>query len=225
VARERRDRRVEEILREARSRGVPWSRVPRRALDRLAGGSRHQGVLAELGALAYASREEALERAPRPELLLVLDGVEDPGNLGAILRSAAGTGTGAVFLPRHRAAGLSPGALRSSAGTAGRVPVVRERNLADLVGALEEREVACWALDPEGETPWDEADLTVPLALVAGGEERGLRRLVRERCRGGLRLPLAPGVESLNVSVAVGAVLFEALRQRRKGAGGRKKRT
>jgi 23S rRNA (guanosine2251-2'-O)-methyltransferase len=176
--------------------------------------------VAELATVAYAAREEALEGASRPELLLLLDGVEDAGNLGAILRSAAGAGVGAVFLPRHRAAGLGPGALRASAGTAGRIPVVRERNLADLVAFLEEREIACWALASDGETPWNEADLTVPLALVAGGEERGVRRLVRERCRGTLRLPLAAGIESLNVSVAVGAVLFEALRQRRVGAKG-----
>lgn len=217
VAREREDRRTEEILREARARGVPWSRAPRQALDRLCGGRTHQGIVAELASLAYADRDEVLEAAPRPELLLVLDGVEDPGNLGAILRSAAGAGVGGVFLPRHRAAGLGPGALRASAGTAGKVPVVRERNLADLVVSLERREIACWALASDGETPWNEADLTVPVALIAGGEEKGVRRLVRERCRGGLRLPLASGVESLNVSVAVGAVLFEALRQRLEG--------
>jgi 23S rRNA (guanosine2251-2'-O)-methyltransferase len=223
VARERQDRRTEEILKVARARGVPWSRAPRRALDRLAGGQSHQGVVAELASLAYATREEALEGASRPELLLLLDGVEDPGNLGAILRSAAGAGAGAVFLPRHRAAGLGPGALRASAGTAGKVPVVREKNLAELVAFLEEREIACLALASDGETLWNEADMTVPLALVAGGEEKGVRRLVRERCRGSLRLPLSAGVESLNVSVAVGTVLFEALRQRRVAAEGREK--
>jgi 23S rRNA (guanosine2251-2'-O)-methyltransferase len=146
---------------------------------------------------------------------VVLDGVQDAGNVGGILRTAAAAGVGAVFVPRHRAAGLTEGVARAAAGTLGRVPVVRERNLADLVSVLRERGVACWALDPEEGRPWDRTDLSGPIALVAGSEDKGVRRLVRERCDGSLKVPLAPEVGSLNVGVALAVVLFEVLRQRR----------
>jgi 23S rRNA (guanosine2251-2'-O)-methyltransferase len=148
----------------------------------------------------------------------VLDGVEDPHNLGAVVRSAAAAGASAVFLPEHRSAGLTPASVKASAGAALRIPVVRTGNLAAFLRRLKEKGIWVVGLDPSGEPLWTGFDLKQPVALVLGGEEKGLRRLTREHCDALLALPLVGGVESLNVSVAAGIALYEVVRQRREGS-------
>lgn len=199
----------------ARRAGVPLVEVDRSRVDRLAGGLPHQGVAAMAAASAYATVESILD-ACRPEgRLLILDGVEDPRNLGAVIRSAAAVGAAGVILPEHRAAGLTPGAERAAAGTLGSVPVARCRNVADLV--LEMRDMGFWVagLDTGGEQAWDQAEYPRRMGLVVGGEAKGLRPRVRKACDALVSVPLAAGVESLNLSVAAAVVLYEALRQDR----------
>jgi 23S rRNA (guanosine2251-2'-O)-methyltransferase len=211
------DQRMHRVVDAARRAGVPFSQEPSKALDRLAGeGAVHQGVIALVAEATYADPDEVVAKAPAPALFLVLDGVEDPRNLGAAIRVAAAAGAGGIFVPERRSAGLSPACIKASAGTALRFPVARIGNLAAFLKRLKSAGVWVIGLDPEGASVWSGFDLSVPIALVTGGEGRGLRRLTRESCDALLALPMAPGVESLNLSVAAGIALYEALRQRRK---------
>ncbi|MGH9798147.1 MAG: 23S rRNA (guanosine(2251)-2'-O)-methyltransferase RlmB [Candidatus Polarisedimenticolia bacterium] len=221
VAEGRRDGRLIRVLEAARAARVPVQRQPEKALDRLAGGEPHQGVVALIAAAPYADPEEALRQAARPELLVVLDGVEDPRNLGAVIRAAAGAGADALFLPERRAAGLTAVAEKAAAGAAERLPVARVGNVVAFLNRLKEQGIWVAGLDPAGTTAWTDYDLTGPVALVLGGEGKGLRRLCRETCDLILRIPLMRGVESLNLSVAAAVVLFEARRQRLQKAAGR----
>jgi 23S rRNA (guanosine2251-2'-O)-methyltransferase len=188
-------------------------------LDRLADGERHQGVIVELAPRAgdpETQLEEALDAVgATPPLLLVLDGVTDPHNLGACLRSADAAGVAAVIVPRDRAAGLTPVVRKVAAGAAETVPLVQVVNLARTLRELKERGV--WLIgtsDDAARTLYD-VDLSGPTALVLGSEGEGLRRLTREVCDELVAIPMAGAVESLNVSVAAGVALFEAVRQRR----------
>jgi 23S rRNA (guanosine2251-2'-O)-methyltransferase len=208
------ERELRAILDQARHRGVPVRVVDRPALDRLAGGSEHQGILAMAAAFAYANRASILAGLSARPLLLVLDRVQDPHNLGALLRTAAAAGFEGVFLPERHAAGVTPGAIKASAGTAGLVPVGREVNLVALAEELKERGIWLVAVEAGGAPAWSGFDFRLPVALVLGGEESGIRPLLRRKCEAVVGLPLAPGVESLNVSVAFGAVAYEILRQR-----------
>jgi 23S rRNA (guanosine2251-2'-O)-methyltransferase len=219
IAENRRDARIARVEEAARAARVPLQRQPERALDRLCGGEPHQGVVAVVAATPYADPDAALAGAARPELLVVLDGVEDPRNLGAVIRTAAAAGAGAVFLPERRAAGLTGVAMKAAAGAAETLPVARVGNVVAFLKHLKERGIWVAGLDPAGPTPWTGFDLTEPVAIVAGAEGRGLRPLARETCDVLLSIPLAPGVPSLNLSVAAGVVLFEARRQRL-GRGG-----
>ena len=212
----RADARLGKVLEAAREGHVPVLRQPLRSVERLAGTRAvHQGVVALMADAGYADPEEVLERAGTPALLVVLDGVEDPHNLGAVIRSAAAFGAGGVFLPAHRAAGLSPGTLKASAGTALRFPVARVVNVVAFLGRLKERGIWVVGLDQGGEPIWSGFDLTLPIALVLGAEGKGLRRLAREHCDAVVGIPVGSGTESLNLSVAAGVALFEAVRQRR----------
>jgi 23S rRNA (guanosine2251-2'-O)-methyltransferase len=212
----REDGRLKEVLEAARRARIPVRRQPSRAIDRLAGsGASHQGVVALIAESDYADAEQVLERAGEPALLLVLDGVEDPRNLGAVIRSAAAFGAGGLFLPSHRAAGLSPGSLKASAGTALRFPVARLGNVVAFLERLKERGIWVVGLAEEGEPIWSGFDLRQPVALVLGAEGKGLRRLAREHCDALLGIPVGPGSASLNLSVAAGVALFEVVRQRR----------
>jgi len=207
--------RFRQLREAARRAGVPLVEVERSRVDRMSAGAAHQGVAALAASSAYASLESVVE-ACRPEgRLLLLDGVEDPRNLGAVIRSAAAVGVAGVILPEHRTAGLTPGAERAAAGTLQSVPVARCRNIADLV--LELRDMNFWVagLDAAGEVAWDRAEYPRRMALVVGGEAKGLRPRVRKACDVVLSVPLASGVESLNLSVAAAVVLYEALRQDR----------
>ena len=210
--------------------GLAVRRGERGLLDRLAPGARHQGVVARVrgrspaGWPAVLNAVEAARRgddagAGEAPMLLVLDRVQDPHNLGACLRSAAAAGVAAVVAPRRRAAGVTGAVRRVAAGAAERVAVVEVPNLARALRDLAERGVTVVGADPEAPDPAWDADLTGPLALVLGAEGAGLRRLTREHCDRLVAIPMTAGGASLNVSVAAGILLYEALRQRRPRAG------
>ncbi|HEX9626404.1 MAG TPA: 23S rRNA (guanosine(2251)-2'-O)-methyltransferase RlmB [Acidiferrobacterales bacterium] len=209
--------RPQQLLDAARARGIPVERVPGARLDALAAGARHQGVAAVLRAGAPVVSEDlpaflaGLEATP---FLLVLDGVQDPHNLGACLRSAAAAGAQAVIVPKDNAAPLTAAARKAASGAAEVLPLLAVTNLARALDQLKEAGVWLVGADGNAEQAVYTLDLTVPLALVLGGEGRGLRRLTRERCDFLARIPMAGSVESLNVSVAAGICLFEVVRQR-----------
>jgi 23S rRNA (guanosine2251-2'-O)-methyltransferase len=218
--------RVAELRAIATAAGVAVVNSDAAQLDRLAEGERHQGVVAELHPRAgdpETQLEQALEAAGKAPLLLVLDGVTDPHNLGACLRSADAAGVHAVIAPRDRAAGLTPVARKVAAGAAETLPFVQVVNLARTLRELKERGV--WLVGTAGEATRSiyDVDLTGPIAVVMGSEGEGMRRLTRECCDELVSIPMSGAVESLNVSVATGVVLFEAVRQRAgaRGKGGR----
>lgn len=219
VARGRGGDRVEEIVRLARSKNVPVRFENREAITRLAGSEQHQGIIALAGAKT-ASTLEDLAAIARPDALVVLlDGVEDPHNLGAILRSALAAGADGVVIPERRAAGLTETVSRSSAGALEHLPVARVTNLARAMDELKEAGFWLMGLDERADQPYTQADMTGRLALVLGGEGKGLHELTRKRCDFLVSIPTTGPVRSLNVSVAAGVVLFEAVRQRRAKAG------
>lgn len=216
VARGRRNSRIEEVVRLARERGVPLLFQPREALDRMAGSPSHQGLAAAVASTPFADFEETAVRAGEMEhpLLVALDHIQDPQNLGAIVRSAEALGAGGVIVPRHRSAVPGPAAEKAAAGALWRIPVCRVPNLTRALARL--KELGFWVLGTatdEGDPPW-ELDLTVPLAVVIGGEEKGVRPAVRSECDLVASIPLRGGTESLNASVAAGVLLYEISRQR-----------
>ena len=209
--------RLQEIIDLGRQAHIPISFEERSWLDRKAVGARHQGVLCYLAEAATFTPEEVLEQASSPGLVLVLDGIEDPHNLGAILRSAEASGADAVFLPMRRSAGLSAAVIQTSAGAASHVRVSRVANTARLIELLKQNGYWIAGLDAAAERRLWEADFTVATALVLGSEGTGLHRLVREKCDFLLSIPLRGKVSSHNVSVAAGIALYEVLRQRSRG--------
>jgi 23S rRNA (guanosine2251-2'-O)-methyltransferase len=209
-----RNRRINEAISRASRIGVPLRFEARETLDRLAGGLNHQGIIAVVSAMPTLGLEEVLAQARDPALLLVLDGVEDPRNLGAILRTAETAGADGVLVPERRSASLSETVARASAGALEHVRVGRVTNVASTLEELKRRGLWVVGFDAEAGERWDLIDYTRPVALVFGGEGRGIRRLVRERCDQLAALPLFGHVESLNVSVTVGVALYEAIRQR-----------
>ena len=214
------EHRLRELLGLARAGNVHVRRAPRAELDRLAAGANHQGVVALIGAARYRDEFELLDAlaarvgTSEPPLAVVLDGVEDPRNLGAIVRTAECAGAHAVFVPERRAAPLTEGAAKAAAGALEYMPVARAANLARLVGELKGRGVWAVGAAAEGELDYTAWDWTQPTALLLGGEGQGLRRLVRESCDALVRVPLRGRISSLNVSVAAGVLLYEAVRQR-----------
>ncbi|GAB4353745.1 MAG: 23S rRNA (guanosine(2251)-2'-O)-methyltransferase RlmB [Gammaproteobacteria bacterium] len=217
IDRDRKDQRMRELTAAARRAGVAIERVSREALDARVSGGRHQGVIAQ-AAVAMARGEESLERLlgglSEAPFLLVLDGVQDPHNLGAVLRTAAAAGVHAVIAPRDRAVGLTAAVRKVASGAAEGVPFVQVTNLARTLQALQRRGLWIVGAAGDSESTLFDADLRGPLALVMGGEGKGLRRLTRQCCDLLVRIPMTDLVESLNVSVAAGICLFEALRQR-----------
>jgi 23S rRNA (guanosine2251-2'-O)-methyltransferase len=218
--------RLHELFELARAAGVPVRRAPRSELQRIAAGANHQGVVATVSAVAYADADELLERlAARaqsndPPLAVVLDGVEDPRNLGAIIRTAECAGADGLFIPERRAAGLTETVAKAAAGALEYLPVARAQNVARLVEDFKARGVWTVGTDADANIEYTDWDWTQPCALLLGGEGAGLRRLVRERCDALVRIPLRGRITSLNVSVAAGIVLYEALRQRTLAAAG-----
>jgi len=209
--------RVKELSERARELGLKPHSRDRAALDRMTGGARHQGAVARYQApppRAEAELYALVEKAGKDALLLVLDGVTDPHNLGACLRSAEGAGVTAVVVPKDKAAGITPTVRRASSGAADRVAFFAVTNLARTLKALKEKGVWLVGLEGEAEQDFYKLDLTGPLAIVMGSEGEGMRRLTAESCDFRARIPMKGDVESLNVSVATGITLFEALRQR-----------
>ncbi|MFQ5818051.1 MAG: 23S rRNA (guanosine(2251)-2'-O)-methyltransferase RlmB [Terriglobia bacterium] len=211
-------KRLERLVAAARSRSVPVRFVPRHEADRLAGTGHHQGVVAVSGVKHYADLEELLEAATgpgrRPALFVVLDGVEDPHNLGAIIRTAHCASADGIILPERRAAPLSGTVAKAAAGAVEHIAIARVTNLARALDRL--KEAGCWivGLDPQAPQKFTQADLTLPCALVLGSEGRGLHTRTGQKCDFLVSIPTAGAVTSLNVSVAAGIVLYEALRQR-----------
>src|SRR5688572_12291059 len=208
-----RNRRVSDAITRASELGVPLRFETREALDRMASGVPHQGIIAVVSPKPVLGVHELLAGARDPALVVVLDGVEDPRNLGAILRTVEAAGADGVLLPERHSAGLSETVGRASAGALEHVKVARIGNVSQAIETLKQKGVWVIGLDSGGER-WDKIDFKRPVALVLGGEGRGLRRLVRERCDQIAALPLFGHVTSLNVSVAAGAVLYEVVRQR-----------
>jgi 23S rRNA (guanosine2251-2'-O)-methyltransferase len=211
------DRDVQAILRLARERGAEVRFASRDALNREAPGVNHQGVIAVAAAKQYANLDEIL-KSPADKgqvpLFLVLDGVEDPRNLGAILRTADAAGVHGVIIPERRAAGLTETVAKAAAGAMEHVPVVKVVNIVNTLDELKKAGVWVAGAEAGGDMVYWKADLARPTALVLGGEGRGVRRLVRERCDYLISLPLLGRISSLNVSVAAGILLYEAIRQR-----------
>lgn len=214
----RRDARMRRLREQLSQLDCPVHSADRRTLDRLADGGAHQGVVVRYqGAQPRGDDDlgERLDDLAEPPLLLVLDQVQDPHNLGACLRTAEAAGVHAVIAPRDRAAGLTPVVHKVAAGAAGRVPFFQVTNLARTLRTLRERGIWLVGAADAAEATLYESDLTGPLALVLGAEGTGLRRLTREACDALVCIPMAGDVESLNVSVATGVMVFEAVRQRR----------
>ena len=209
-----RNRRISEAITRAVRASVPLRFETRETLDRIAGGVPHQGIVAVVSARPAMTLESLLETARDPVLIVVLDGVEDPRNLGAILRTAEAAGADGVLLPERHSAGLSETVNRASAGALEHVRVARVGNVVQALEALKARGVWVVGFDAAGSERWDQVDLKRPVALVVGGEGRGIRRLVREHCDHLASIPLFGHVASINVSVAAGIALFEAIRQR-----------
>jgi 23S rRNA (guanosine2251-2'-O)-methyltransferase len=207
----RRDRRINELKRQCRDAGVAVRHGDGRALDRLAGPG-HQGAVARLAMRGYLPEDDALAGEPGRRFLLILDEVQDPHNLGAVIRVAEGAGA-KVVLPERGSAPLSETVARTSAGALERVPVIRVRNLRRFVDRLKTEGFRVVGMDLRGE-PIYRVDLTGDIALVLGAEGKGIRRLVREGCDVLARLPMRGEVASLNVSTAAAAAAWEAVRQR-----------
>ena len=219
IARGRQDTRVEEIVQLARQHNIPVRFEDRGQLDRLANSRDHQGVVAVVPARSATSLEGVLAHANSMRggfsgLIVLLDGVEDPHNLGAIIRTALAAGAHGVVIPERRAAGLTDTVARASAGALAHLPVARVTNLARALEDLKEAGYWIVGLDETAEKNYTDVDYTSPIGIVLGGEGRGLHELTRKRCDFVVSLPTRGPVKSLNVSVAAGVVLFEALRQR-----------
>lgn len=208
--------RIREVVELARAGRVRLSFEDRAWMDRKAADGRHQGVLCYAAEIKTFEHEEILEQAKSPGLLLILDGIEDPHNVGAILRSAEAAGADGVFFPRHRSSSLSPVVVKASAGAAAHVKLSRVTNIVRLIELLKDRGYWVAGLDASSSRSAWKADLTIPLALVLGSEGSGLHRLVKEKCDFLISLPIRGNVGSLNVSVAAGIALYEVLRQRMK---------
>ena len=219
------DERVRRILADAAERRVKVTHVTREALERAARDGVHQGVVAEVSSLPEVTLESLAARDAGTPLIVVLDGIEDPHNVGAILRSVDAAGATGVVRQSRRAAPLDGAAAKASAGAVHHVAVADVVNIARAVDALKERGVWSVGLDADAETAYYELDLTVPTAIVLGAEGHGLRRLVRERCDFVAAIPMAGHLSSLNVSAAAAIVLFEAVRQRRSGGSPRRDST
>jgi len=218
IAKGRQDTRIEEIVQLARAQNIAVRFEDRGQLDRLANSRDHQGVIAVAAARPPATLEDILAHVNKSKgqmgLIVLLDGVEDPHNLGAIIRTALAAGAHGIVIPERRAAGLTDTVARASAGALAHLPVAKVTNLARAMEELKEAGYWLVGLDEAAEKSYTEVDYTTPTGIVMGGEGNGLHELTRKRCDFVVSLPTTGPVKSLNVSVATGVVLFEALRQR-----------
>lgn len=209
--------RLQEVIDLCRQSGVPVRFEPRETLDRLSRNAPHQGVVAIAAAQRAASLDDVLARAG---LLVVLDGVEDPHNLGAVVRTAYAAGATAVVAAERRAAPLSEAAAKAAAGALSLLPVVRVTNINRALEAMKQAGFWIYGVDERGSTPYYEAEYSDPSAVVLGSEGRGLHELTRKRCDFLLRIPMSGQIASLNVSVAAGVVLFDWRRRMKPGEAG-----
>ncbi len=207
--------RIQEIVDACRATGISLRFSPRQAIERAAGTTQHQNVVAVCAPKAYDDIGEIAAGTDRP-LLVALDGVEDPANLGAILRTVVGAGARGVIIPERRAAGLSPAVARAAAGAMEHAKVARVPNLVRALMDLKSQNLWIYGFEADAPKTYTQLDYSQGCVLVMGGEGRGLHRLVREACDERARIPLHGPVSSLNVSVAAGVVLYEAVRQRLK---------
>ena len=212
----RRDARAQLIFETARDAGVPVRQVSRDQLERLAGTHSHQGVVAVTSEKQYSDIDAVLEnKRGQHNFLIVLDGVEDPHNLGAIIRTADGAGADGVVIPERRAVGVTGTVLKASAGAAEHLPIARVTNINRTLEDLKERNIWTIGLDERAKQSYDEIDYNMDCALVIGAEGSGLHEMVRKKCDFLISIPMEGQVSSLNVSVAAGVVMYEVLRQRR----------
>jgi 23S rRNA (guanosine2251-2'-O)-methyltransferase len=217
VAKERHDLRLQRVVEECRRQGVPVRFVDRAELDRMAGNNGHQGVVAVTSAKQYNDLDDVIA-AKRGEhsLIIVLDGVEDPHNLGAILRTADAAGANGIVIPERRAAGVTGTVTKTSAGASEHLPIAKVTNIARTLEELKSKNVWTVGLDGRGPQPWDSLDYNMDCAIVLGAEGKGLHDLVARKCDFLVSIPMLGKVPSLNVSVAAGVVLYEIVRQRQK---------
>ena len=208
---------VRTILREAGKQDTIVNFVTKERLDEMSESGRHQGVIAQVTAYEYASLEDILQKAEasgEPPLIVFLDGIEDPHNLGAIIRTACLAGAHGVVIPKHHASGLTPTAVKASAGALHYVPVAKVTNMGRTIDDLKKRGLWFVCADMGGTEMYD-LDLKGPLGLVVGSEGAGVSRLVREKCDFTASIPMSGAIDSLNASVAAGVLLYEIVRQRR----------
>ena len=216
VAKERHDLRLQRVIDECRRQAVAVRFVPRAELDRMAGNNGHQGVVAVTSAKQYSDVDDVLAaKRGTHSLVVVLDGVEDPHNLGAILRTADAAGADGVVIPERRAAGVTAAVAKVSAGASEHLPIAKVTNIARALEDLKSNNLWIVGLDERGSQSYDSLDYKMDCALVLGAEGKGLHDLVRKRCDFLVSIPMLGKVASLNVSVAAGVVLYEILRQRK----------
>lgn len=209
--------RIRHIIARAQQAGIPVKRCARRELDRLEPSVPHQGVIARVNLTHYSDLPAILAKIQSSEkdpLLVMLDGVQDPRNLGAILRTADAANADAVLIPKNRAVGITPAVHKASAGASEHVPIARVTNIAQTIERL--KKAGIWVVGSAGDASYSytDADFRVPLCLVLGSEGEGIRRLVKQKCDYLVHLPMLGRIDSLNVSVAAGILLYEVLRQR-----------
>ncbi len=208
---------LQPILDLARRRGIPLSFTERERLDRMASGSPHQNVIALLQETPYANLEEILTKSKQesfPALLLILDGIQDPQNLGSLIRTGLGSGVQGIIIPKDRAVGITPAVIKASAGAAVHMPVVRVVNIATTIDRLKDQGIWVYGATGEAKDKIFELDFTVDLAIVIGAEGKGIRPLVKKRCDRLFSIPMKGPVGSFNASVSGGMILYEVMRQR-----------
>ena len=226
VSKDRDDPRIQRIIDEARGQGISVRFVPRVEIDRATNTSTHQGVMAFTSRKKFSELDDIIEnKAGQHTFLLVLDGVEDPHNLGALLRSADGAGVDGVVIPERRAAGISGTVVKAFAGASEHLSVARVVNIARTLEDLKARNIWVVGLDERGSQSYDELDYNMDCAIVLGAEGKGLHELVRKKCDLLVSIPMAGELASLNVSVAGGIVMYEVVRQRRAAKNKAQKRS
>lgn len=217
VAKERHDLRMQKLIQECRHTGVAVRLLPRLELDRMAGSASHQGVVAVTSSKQYSDLDDVIDRKRGDySLVIVLDGIEDPHNLGAVLRTADASGADGVVVPERRAAGVTATVAKASAGASEHLPVAKVTNIARTLEELKSKGLWIVGLDERGKQNYDEVDYNMDCAIVLGAEGRGLHDLVSRKCDFLVSIPMLGKVPSLNLSVAAGVVLYEVVRQRRK---------
>jgi 23S rRNA (guanosine2251-2'-O)-methyltransferase len=224
MAKERHDIRLQRLIEDCRKIGVQVRFVERTELDRMAGNAAHQGVVAVTSAKQYNDLDDVIDaKRGQYSLVVVLDGVEDPHNLGAILRTADAAGADGVVIPERRAAGVTGTVTKASAGASEHLPIAKVTNIARTIEELKDRNIWTVGLDERGAQTYDSLDYNMDCALVLGAEGKGLHDLVKKKCDFLVSIPMLGKVPSLNVSVAGAVVLYEIVRQRRAREGASKK--